>query len=392
MAYSQGMTSVVSQGGVVTQRPMPLPASRGPVSSTLFEAFVGIIPTLAVEDAVRTGVAGTVDILADEDLQLALFCLYELHYGGIDGVDDHLEWNTDLIAARTVIENAYEDTLRALITIPKRPAPTAEAVSADLFDLTAEDAGPSLSRFVARKATMDQLQEFLIQRSIFTLKEADPHSWAIPRLTGRAKAALVEIQSDEYGGGRPQRMHSAMFASTMQAAGLDPAYGAYLDVVPAITLASVNMMSMFGLHRRLRGAIVGHLAAYEMTSSIPNRFYGDGFRRLGFNKQATWYFDEHVEADAVHEQIAGRDLAGGLAEADPDLIDEIFFGAAAVLAVDGRAAEHMLTSWTNKTTSLVRSHVMRPASLPNGFNTHESTASTPAGGDALGGALVEGRL
>src|SRR3712207_8445227 len=47
---------------------------------------------------------------------------------------------------------------------------------------------------------------FRSQRSIYTLKEADPHSWAIPRLTGRAKAALVEIQSDEYGEGRPGRI------------------------------------------------------------------------------------------------------------------------------------------------------------------------------------------
>jgi hypothetical protein len=114
------------------------------------------------------------------------------------------------------------------------------------------------------------------------------------------------------------------------------------------------MMTMFGLHRRLRGAIVGHLAAFEMTSSIPNKFYGDGFRRLGFGEDATWYFDEHVEADAVHEQIAGRDLAGGLVEAEPDLLDDVLFGAAACLAVDGWAAEHMLEAWAAGETSLLR--------------------------------------
>ena len=54
-------------------------------------------------------------------------------------------------------------------------------------------------------------------------------------------------------------------------------------------------------------------SVYEMTSSLPNRMIGDGFRRLGYGEEVTDYFDEHVEADAVHEQIAGRDLAGGLA-------------------------------------------------------------------------------
>ena len=185
----------------------------------------------------------------------------------------------------------------------------------------------------------------MIQRSIYTRKEADPHSWAIPRLTGRAKAALVEVQSDEYGAGRPDRIHAEIFARTMRGLGLDDSYGAYIDNVPAITLASFTMMSMFGLNRRLRGAIVGHLAAFEMTSSIPNRLYGNGFRRLGYGEDVTWYYDEHVEADAVHEQIAGRDLAGGLAEQHPELLADIVFGAKACLYVDGLAGAHMLERW-----------------------------------------------
>ena len=57
----------------------------------------------------------------------------------------------------------------------------------------------------------------------------------------------------------------------MEALGLDARYGAYLEHIPAITLATVNLMSMLGLHRRRRGAIVGHLALFEMTSSLPNR-------------------------------------------------------------------------------------------------------------------------
>src|SRR5690606_37906877 len=118
-------------------------------------------------------------------------------------------------------------------------------------------------------------------------KEADPHSWAIPRLEGNARAALVEIQSDEYGGGRPERVHQQIYRHTMTGLGLDPTYGAYTDRVAAITLASTNLMSLFGLQRRLRGAIVGHLAAYEMTSSIPCRLVSTGFRRAGYSEQVT---------------------------------------------------------------------------------------------------------
>lgn len=350
---------------------MDLPASRGPVGEALLRILTGSADPADLRPVVTRAVAATDDIVRDEDLQTSLFCLYELHYGGLAGVPDSLEWDPDLLAARSVIEDAFERALRELIPVPALPAATAEAVSAFLFELTGADSGPSVARHVARKATLEQVQELLVHRSIYTLKEADPHSWAIPRLSGRAKAALVEIQSDEYGGGRPNRIHSAIFAETLEAAGLDITYGAYVDAVPAITLASLNMMTLFGLHRRLRGAIVGHLAAFEMTSSVPSRFYGDGFRRLGFDRDATWYFDEHVEADAVHEQIAGRDLAGGLAEASPELLSDIVFGAAACLAVEGWAGQHLLDAWSEGSTSL-RSRVdVGPARL--------TTASEGAG-------------
>ncbi|WP_258365959.1 MULTISPECIES: iron-containing redox enzyme family protein [unclassified Curtobacterium] len=346
--------AVLDATEVLTQTPMPRPEPRGPLSAAVLDALVSGAPGESLPTTAAAAVAAASDVLHDDDVQLALFVLYELHHGGVHGVDDRLEWDTTLLATRAVLETALESAVRAVVPVPERPEATAEAVSAALFALTAADSGPSVSRWVARKADREQIREFLVQKTAYTLKEADPHSWAIPRLSGRAKAALVEIQSDEYGGGRPKRMHSAIFARTLRAAGLDDSYGAYVDHLPAITLGALNMMTMFGLHRRLRGAIVGHLAAFEMTSSIPSKLYGDGFRRNGFDEDATWYFDEHVEADAVHEQIAGRDLAGGLVEADPTLLDDVMFGAAACLTVEGMAGAQLLSSWEAGRSSLRR--------------------------------------
>ena len=332
---------------------MRLPEARGDASDALFTLLsVSERDARAASGAIAEAVAGTQDVLADDDLQVALFVLYELHYRGVEGVGDAWEWHPELLAIRALIEAAFEDRLREVVPRPSRPEPTRRAVADTLFELTADTGGPSLSRFVARQADESQLREFLIQRSIYQLKEADPHAWAIPRLEGVAKAALVEIEADEYGGGDPGRMHSAIFAQTMRGLGLDDSYGAYIDQVPAITLASANMMSLFGLHRRLRGAIVGHLAAFEMTSSIPNKLYGNGFRRNGFEDDVTWYFDEHVEADAVHEQIAARNLAGGLVEAEPALLDDVLFGASACLTIDGIVGERILAAWTAGESSL----------------------------------------
>ncbi|MDY0908849.1 iron-containing redox enzyme family protein [Microbacterium sp. CFBP9034] len=302
--------------------------------------------------AAREAVLSSDDVAADEDIQLTLFLLYASAYGSLEWIDPGWEWHPVLIESRGILEAGFEASLRSSIAVPAVPRASGPEIAAALFELTAPTSGPSLSRYLAKKATLEQAREFLIHRSIYTLREADPHSWAIPRLTGRAKAALVEIQSDEYGGGRPERMHAEIFARTMRGAGLDAGYGAYLDVVPAVTLASQNAMSMFGLNRRLLGAIVGHLAAFEMTSSLPNRSYGEAFRRLGFGSEVTDYFDEHVEADAVHEQIAAHDLAGALGEDRPELLPDIMFGAAACLALDDRSADHLRAAFEAGTSSL----------------------------------------
>jgi len=345
---------------------MKIPDPRGPLSKALINALA-VTPgsddgSAGVEELLRLVTAQlqeAPDIIGDDDVQLALFCLYELHYSGLDGVSDEWEWEPGLIRVRRLLERPFEEALRAAaqsaageLDLPPAAEMTSDAVADVLFGLAATDTGPSVSRYVAKKATLDQLKEFLIHKSVYQLKEADPHTWAIPRLTGRPKAALVEIQADEYGGGRPERMHSALFARTMRGLGMDDHYGAYVNAVPAVSLAAVNMMSLFGLNRRLRGAITGHLAIYEMTSSQPNRLYGNGFRRHGFDAEVTHYFDEHVEADAVHEQIAGRDLAGGLVEAEPELLEDVLFGATAVMAIDGRLSTHLLACWEDGQTSL----------------------------------------
>jgi heme oxygenase-like protein len=286
-----------------------------------------------------------------EDLHLALYCCYELHYRGFAGVDPAWEWEPGLLAFRAGLERRFQAELLELAGAPGE-APEPAEVDAVLRELVAADDAPSLSRFVERDATREQVEEFLIHRSAYQLKEADPHSWALPRLWGPPKAAMVEIQADEYGGGRAERIHAALFARSMAAVGLDPEYGAYLDRIPAVTLSTVNLMSLLGLHRRLRGALVGHLAVFEMTSSLPNGRYAKGLRRLGYGEAATDFFDEHVVADAVHESVAAVDLAGGLARQDRALGADVVWGARALLAVEARWAGHVLGAWAQGTSSL----------------------------------------
>src|SRR4051812_36452082 len=318
-----------------------LPRPRGPVTERLFAALREAPHAL---EPVR-------DPVEDEDLHLALYCCYELHYRGFEGVADRWEWEPSLLALRGALEEQFEAELHALVGDPGEP-PDPREIDARLRELMHGDDAPSVSTFIEREATAEQMLEFMIHRSAYQLKEADPHSWALPRLWGKPKAAMVEVQSDEYGNGRVEEIHAELFARAMESVGLDPTYGAYVDQLPGVTLATVNLMSLFGLHRRLRGAIVGHLALFEMTSSVPNRRYGNALRRLGAGPRATEFFDEHVEADAVHEAVAAVDLAGGLARAEPGLAADVLWGASALVALEARWAAHLLAAWEAGTTSL----------------------------------------
>ena len=57
------------------------------------------------------------------------------------------------------------------------------------------------------------------------------------------------------------------------------------------------------------------------------------------------YYDEHVEADAIHEHLAARDICGTLADDEPDQAAEILFGASTCLDVEARFATAMLGAW-----------------------------------------------
>ena len=325
-----------------------LPVPRGPLSEALARVL-GEPP--APRRSLELPEAAADDGVFGEDFQLSLYLLYELHYRGFRQVDDRWEWHPDLIALRSDLEADFEAALRERLPAGDAPADPARLGASIMKLIEAED-GPQLSVRIERSADLDQFREFMIHRSAYQLKEADPHSWAIPRLEGPAKAALVEVQADEYGGGRPERVHAELFRRAMVAVGLDGGYGAYLDLIPGATLATVNLMSLFGLHRRLRGALVGHLALFEMTSSIPNRRYAAGLRRLGFDGDATEFFDEHVIADAVHESIAAVDLAGGLARQEPELAADIVWGAHALDELDRRWASRVLAAWDEGASSL----------------------------------------
>jgi Iron-containing redox enzyme len=315
-----------------------LPAPRGPVTQSLLRRLrtgSGMVHTTIADE-----------VLADEDVQLAMHVIYELSYRGYAEVDDAMECDPAVVDLCRRIERTMEAELRAAI-----PAPPADA-EALLRDIASRSDGPSLSGSMAAHPDLEQFREFAIHRSAYQLKEADPHSWALPRLSGRAKSALVEIQSDEYGRGVPGAAHAEIFAVTMESLGLDATYGHYIDLLPATTLATGNLIGLLGRQRRLLPALIGHLALFEMTSTGPMARYSATLEALGVAPEGRAFFDVHVEADAYHEVLALTDLVGGHLADVPDAGPEISFGALALMHVEGAFSAHLLDAFAAGTTSL----------------------------------------
>ncbi len=348
MTEPAAVASTVAYGAVLSPAelaPRALPPPRGTLSAFLADILRG--PVRALEHPPGPDD----DALSGEDGALALYCLYELHYRGFAGVADGWEWEPSLLRLRRDLEGDLDARLRLEIAAAglATPMPAGREPAAwigdALRDLVDAPGGPSVSRHLAEGGSLEEFREFAIHRSLLQLKEADPHSWAIPRLRGAAKAALIEIQADEYGDGVQRDMHQTLFGLTMRALGLDPSYGAYLDRVPAATLATVNLPSYLGLHRAHRGALVGHLAVFEMTSVAPMSAYSAALRRHGLPPAARLFFDTHVVADAHHQTVAADSLATGLVDEEPELAADLLFGARAAMVLEDHAARPILAAW-----------------------------------------------
>jgi hypothetical protein len=325
-----------------------LPAAHGPLSTAVRRALAGP-PTN--DNLARIGTSVRDSDPYGLDLQLALCMCYELHYRGFAGVDPLWEWNPALLQLRAELERVFLAGVRRHVD-PIEPGHTAETEMEAISIEPTDGDGPSY--YLRDAGTWQQMREYFVHRSLYHLKEGDPHAWAIPRLIGTAKAAFVAVEFDEYGAGQGPRLHQQLFADLLTAAGLDATYLGYLDAVPAEALAVVNLMSLFGLHRRLRGAAIGHFASTEITSPPGSRRMVQALQRMAAPPACVGFYSEHVQADAVHEQVVRVDVVGDLVAREPHLDRDVVFGIRAHAAVENRLADKLIESWNQGQTSLRR--------------------------------------
>jgi hypothetical protein len=194
---------------------MRLPAPRGHMSSALIAALrepPAPRPALLVS-------GGTREVFLDDDLQLSLWICYELRTRGFDDVHSGWEDNPSLAQFHTALETRWEEALRTLSEVTQPAAVSDEGLA-------------ELRRH---------------------------HAFWQPRREMRS--VLRDLQGY---GARSERTHSVLFTVTLR--DVDPAG---VDEMPALTLALVNALSLFGLHQRLVGCLVGFLTAVDTIGGDP---------------------------------------------------------------------------------------------------------------------------
>ncbi|MFD0485325.1 iron-containing redox enzyme family protein [Kineococcus sp. GCM10028916] len=319
---------------------LPLPPARGPLSDALTTFLLSAGGEPRQEDLMRLAQrAHTVDVLRDEDVQLTLLLLYELHHEGIDQVVDDLEWDLGLLWVRADLEMALQRSLQVLVhgrhgfgrgTRPEFLTGPAR-VDAELVALaTARDA-TGLTAHLALDADLEQFREFFVHHSLHHL---------VP---------FREVHS-----GDPRGTSGVSTTRTTIDLGLDDAHGAYVSRLPATSLAAVNTATMFGLHRRDRGALAGHLAFSHLSSPSLGTAVGDGLRRLGLRGGATGSSAPETQpAQPGPDAGTGRELVASLLAAEPELAADVVFGARAGASLARLVAEEVLGAWSAGTSSLL---------------------------------------
>jgi hypothetical protein len=273
-----------------------LPRPRGPLSEAILGSLGrgerGAFPEPAAAEPFG------------EDLQLALFVCYELHHNGFPGVDDDWEWDPDLLRLRAVMERVFLDELRGCTA-------GGGDVRRELAELLTEPIdGVGISQFLAASGEKWQLREYLVLRSAQHQRTADPLARPLPRSRGQRYARL------------------------MAAAGLASGVYSHLDHIPAPMLAVVNLRSLCGLHRGLRGAFAGHQAAEETIAKPESVLLNRALRRLGVPARGP-----------VREPASWREAVDELLADEPALAGDVVFGIQAAASLEARLAARVLAAW-----------------------------------------------
>ncbi|MBW4029232.1 MAG: iron-containing redox enzyme family protein [Acidobacteria bacterium] len=317
-----------------------IPWARGPLSTAVIDALqrgrsaFGPPPSLE-----------HVDVLTDDDFQLALYLCYETSYREFNATD----WRRDagLQDFRTQLERFFESRLR--VEVERWEHGSGASPLRRLDELLDYSRMTLLARFVSEFGTLEHLRELCVHQSVIHVHEDDsrplvmtPSSGAVP--VTRAHDRFSRREKDRDGRGV-----TAQLSDTMTALGLDPSSGSYVEMAPGPTLALLNLTSMFADQEKFRAAYLGQLAAAVSSSAASREPISRALGKFGIDALGRRFFDNVASVDPRLARIARDRGESGYLETE---LDSLLFGATAMRVLEGGFVTHLLAAWERKATSL----------------------------------------
>ncbi len=172
----------------------------------------------------------------------------------------------------------------------------ADAVAA-IRKIAAEDMVPAVYRWIADRATGEELVTFLALEGGPDAGFDDLVATAQVGLAGEAKLELARNYWDEMGRGDAVAVHTELYRRLVAATGLDRVD---LGEVPVEVLERSLLGAVLATNRALQPEMVGALGLIELQAGPRCRKVVAGMRRTGLGADALAFYEEHAEADPRH--------------------------------------------------------------------------------------------
>ena len=272
-----------------------------------------------------------------------------------DGVQQQLaRWNRDRLAPRLpdpdwritmdrdqrmlALEREFIEQLREDVTDEAASAPS----DAHGFVVWFEDlkqTGPGqhdpLFRWIAERATLDQMRWYLRQEAAGEAGFDDLTAYAQVKLPQRVKLELARNYWDEMGRGNAKGMHGPMLERLVEHLQLDPT----IERTAWESLALANAMTAMATRRDLAWHALGALGVIELTAPDRSAAVAAGLKRLDVPAKIRNYFDLHATLDVKHSAAWNAEVIVPAVADDPRRAQAIAEGALIRLHCGARCFE-----------------------------------------------------
>jgi heme oxygenase-like protein len=299
------------------------------------------------------------DPTALQDVQQALFAIYETSFANPLSPACTHEWAPWLVAVRERMERTWLASDLATLDVPTADAcrrMTTDEVRDWFLRAAAEEStvDRDVVGYLEHHATVEDYKLFVRADAHLNFRFYDALVLSLIHYSEPVKTEISEHFWEEAGEGAVDRSHTRQFSRSLERLGLgwelSPTWD---DWRP---FAGYNLYLCLGLARRHYFKALGSLAMPELFDVARDQAIVNGLRRLGFDPEHDFeYYWNHVEADAEHGPGWLNGVILPIVAAQPEATHELIVGAAlrmqAMRRFNAFLAERLLTTPERETAT-----------------------------------------